>query len=89
MASALKWPVGMRAFQAAVDPYLVPCGSQPVVPCGLQPVVQPPEVILATGIMEAVRACNGDTIQQIHHELTRRSGCLLRRLGSGNSRRKR
>ena len=58
----------------------------------MQPVVQPPEVILATGIMEAVRACNGDAMQQMHHELTRRSGragrhsgliCLLRRLGFG------
>ena len=92
MAAALKWLVAMRAFQAVVDPYLVPCGSQPVVPCGLQPVVQPPEVILATGIMEAVRACNGDAMQQMHHELTRRSGragrhsgliWLLRRLGFG------
>ena len=67
MAAALKWLVAMRAFQAAVDPYLVPCGSQPVVPCDLQPVVQPPEVILAAGIMEAARACNGDAMEEMHH----------------------
>ena len=86
----MKWLVAMRAFQAVVDPYLVPCGSQPVVPCGLQPVVQPPEVILATGIMEAVRACNGDAMEEMYRKLTRRSGqagihsgliWVLRRLG--------
>ena len=65
-----------------MDPHLLPCGSQPV--------VQPPEVILAAGIMEAVRACNGDAMKEMHHELTRKVGragvhsgliWVLRRLG--------
>ena len=82
MAAALKWPVAIRAFQAVVEPHLLPCGSQPV--------VQPPEVILAAGIMEAVRACNGDAMKEMHHELTRKVGrasvhsgliWVLRRLG--------
>jgi hypothetical protein len=37
-------------------------------------VVQPPEVILATGIMEAVRACNGYAMQQMHQRVDQKVG---------------
>jgi len=78
VASALKWPVAIDAFQAALSTNIVDKG----------PVQTPADVALASAIMAAAEECDGVVMEEMHTELSKtgRAGCctgliwMLRRL---------
>jgi hypothetical protein len=75
LASGMKWPHAIMAFEAALRGVDIESGPDP-------------EVVLATCIMAAAEACDAMVMEEMHNELSKtgRAGCttgliwLLRRL---------